>query len=61
VFEQPLIFANFSYSISNSTNVSECSETKAIGTITKCLFNFEFFTITSSVDGSIHLRGPTLL
>ena len=47
--------------MSNSTKVSECSDTKAIVTKTMCFPNFEFSTIISSVDGPIHFKGPTRL
>ena len=57
----PFLSANSLYSISNSTNVSECSETKAIGTSAIFFPNLEFSTIISSVDGPIHFKGPTLL
>ena len=49
------------YSISNSTNVSECSETNAIGsTITATLSAAARFS-SSSKDGPIHSNGPTRL
>ena len=57
----PFLSANSLYSISSSTNVSECSDTKAIGIKTIFFPIFEFSTITSSVDGPIHFNGPTLL
>jgi len=57
----PLESAISLYSISNSTSVSECSETNAIGTKTICLPSLEFSIIMSSVDGPIHFSGPTLL
>ena len=60
-FLHPFLSANSLYSMSSSTKVSECSETKAIGTKTICFSNFEFSTITSSVDGPIHFNGPTRL
>ena len=47
--------------MSNSTRVSECSDTNAIGTKTICLPIFEFSIIMSYVDGPIHFKGPTRL
>jgi hypothetical protein len=47
--------------MSSSTNVSECSETKAIGTTTIGRFACAALWITVSVDGSIHFNRPTRL
>jgi hypothetical protein len=54
----PFSVASFLYSISNSTRVSECSETKATGTTIIILFFLASSLITSSVDGPIHLVAP---
>ena len=57
----PFLSANSLYSISSSTKVSECSDTNAIGTKTIFFSSLEFSIITSSVEGPIHFKGPTLL
>jgi hypothetical protein len=58
---EPFSLASLLYSISSSTKVSECSETKATGTTIIILFFLDSSLMTSSVEGPIHLSGPTLL
>jgi hypothetical protein len=58
---EPFSTANFLYSISSSTSVSECSETKATGTTIIVFCFFASFLIIASVDGPIHFKGPTRL
>src|SRR5215813_10980144 len=49
------------YSMSSSTSVSECSDTKAIGNRTTTTFSSPARLISASVDGPIHSSGPTRL
>jgi len=53
--------ARWRYSTSISTRVSECSETKAIGTTTSGTPSAPARSISASVEGPIHSSGPTRL